>query len=104
MATLKTVANNTAPPLSITCTRASVAINLTGTTVTVIIAKGSTITQVGRTATVTNAAAGIISYSPLTTDFPSAGTYKCDVKVVYSDASVEILYEQLKIKARSKIA
>lgn len=104
MATLKTVAGNTAPPLVITCQRDGVAINLTGCTVQLIIAKGATITQVGRTATITTAASGIITYVPLTTDFPTAGTYKGDVKVTYSDTTVEILYEQLKMKARAKIA
>jgi hypothetical protein len=104
MATLKTVAGNTAPPLVITCERDGAAINLTGCTVQLIIAKGATITQAGRTATLTTAASGIITYTPLVTDFPSAGTYKGDVKVTYGDGSIEILYEQLKMKARAALS
>lgn len=103
MAILKTVAGNTGPPLVITCQRDGVAINLTGCTVQFIIAKGSTITQAGRAATLTTAASGIVTYVPLSTDFPLAGTYKVDVKVTYSDATIEILYEQLKVKARNHI-
>lgn len=104
MATLKTVVANTAPALLITCERDGTVINLTGAVVTLIIAKGSTITQVGGLCVLVTPASGIISYSPLATDFPTAGTYKGDVKVVYSDGSIEILYEQLKMKARSKIS
>lgn len=103
MATLKTVAGNTAPPLLITCKRGTTVIDLTGTQVTVIV-KGTVITQAGRTATVTDAANGIISYVPLATDFPTAGSYKCDVRVLYSDSTVEILYDQLKVKARAPLS
>lgn len=103
MATLKTVAGNTAPPLQITCKRAGLAINLASCSVTFIIALGSTITQTGRAAVVTDPANGVVTYTPLTTDFPLAGTYKVDVKIVYGDLTVEILYDQLKIKARTKI-
>lgn len=101
---LKTVAGNTAPPLQITCKRDGVAINLTSTDVEVIIAKGATITQAGGVASLVTPASGIIQYSPLATDFPTAGTYKCDVKVTYSDDTVEVLYEQLKVKARAPIS
>lgn len=105
MATLlKTVAGNTAPPLSITCQRAGTAINLTGCTVQLIIKGGGVITQAGRSATVSDATNGVITYAPLATDFPSAGTYKCDVKVTYGDLTFEILYEQVRVKARAKNA
>lgn len=102
MATLKTVAGNTAPDLQITCKRDGTAINLTSATVLVII-RGSTITQAGRAATLTDATNGVISYKPLATDFPTAGSYKADVKVTYGDLSIEVLYEQLKIKARAPL-
>lgn len=104
MAILKTVATNTAPPLAITCTRDGTAINLTGCTVTIIIKGGGVITQSGGSCTITDATNGVISYTPISTDFPTAGSYKCDLKVTYSDATIEILYEQLKIKARAKLA
>lgn len=100
---LTTVAGNTAPPWVITCERAGVAINLTGCTVTLILAKGATVTQPGRSASVTTPTAGVITYIPLATDCPTAGAYKGDVKVVYSDLTEEVLYEQLKIKARAPI-
>lgn len=104
MAALKIVAGNTAPPMEITCKRSGTAIDLTGCTVQLIIKGGSTITQVGRTAAITDASGGVISYSPLTTDFPNAGSYKCDIKVTYSDTSVEVLYDQLQVVARAKIS
>lgn len=100
---LKIVAGNTAPPMEITCKRAGTPINLTACTVLLIIKGGATITQPGRSATVFNAAGGVITYTPLATDFPTAGSYKCDIKVTYSDASVEILYDQLFVTARAKI-
>lgn len=101
--TIKTVAGNTAPPFTITCKRDGSAIDLTGCTVELIIAKGNTITQAGKAATITTAASGIITYDQDATDFPSAGAYKADVKVTYSDSTIEVLYEQLKIKARDPI-
>lgn len=99
------VAGNTAPPQEITCDRKDGSIiDLTGCTVTLIIAKGNTITQAGRTAVVTDATNGIIEYTPLTTDFPTKGTYKGDVEVEYGDGGIEVLYEQLKVKARNRIS
>lgn len=101
---LKLVAGNTAPPIEITCKRAGTAINLTGCSVQLVIKKGAVLTQPSRVATVTSAGSGVISYTPLTTDFPSKGSYKCDVIVTYSDSSVEVLYDQLKIQARARLA
>lgn len=101
--TIKIVAGNTAPSWAITCQREGVAINLSGCTVTLIIAKGTTVTNTGGAASITTAASGIISYTPTATDCPTKGSYKVDVKVVYGDASHEILYEQLKIKVRKGI-
>jgi hypothetical protein len=102
--TLNIVEDNTAPTLTITCERAGTAIDLTGCTVTLTIAKGNTITRSGGSCTIISAAAGTVSYQPLVTDFPSKGSYKGDVKITYSDATVEILYEQLKWKVRKKIS
>lgn len=103
MATLKTVAGNTAPPLLISCKRSGLAINLASCTVKFIIAIGSTITQVGKLAVITDPANGVVTYTPLTTDFPTAGTYKVDVEITYGDLTKEVLFDQLKIKARTKI-
>lgn len=101
--TLKLVAGNTAPAWQITCERDSVPINLTGCTVSVIIANGPTVTQTAGTCAVINTTNGIVQYQPVATDCPTAGTYKVDVRIVYSDSTVEIVYEQLKVKARKPI-
>lgn len=102
---LKTVAGNTAPPLLITCERAGAVIDLTSATSVTLKIKGRTgITQTGRAAAITTAVAGLVTYTPLTTDFPTAGSYKGDLKITYADASFEILYEQLKMKARAPLS
>lgn len=101
--TLKIVAGNTAPAWQVTCQRAGASINLTGCTVHLIIANGKTITNEGALATIMNAAGGVITYAPLETDCPTAGSYKVDVKVTYADESYEVLYDQLKIKTRAPI-
>lgn len=99
------VEDNTAPPIILTLKRDGVAIDLTGAAVSVIIAKGSTITNTGhQAATVTTPAAGIISYTPQAGDFSTPGSYKADVQITYADTTVERLYDQLKIKARRKIS
>lgn len=101
--TLKIAAGNTAPNWVINCERDGTAINLTGCTVSLIIAKGNVVTNSGGSATITSAVGGIISYNPLTTDCPTAGSYKVDVRIVYSDFTFEVLYEQLKVKTRKTI-
>lgn len=101
--TLKIAAGNTAPTWLINCERAGTAIDLTGCTVTLIIAKGNVVTNASAAATITSASGGIISYAPISTDCPTSGTYKVDVKVTYSDLTHEVLYEQLKVKARKTI-
>lgn len=106
---LKTVAGNTAPPLLITCERQNAdgtfsPINLTGCAVILTI-KGSTVTQTNGVCTVaTPASSGVVQYVPLAGDFPVAGSYKGDVRVYYTDGTMEILYDTLKVKARAKLA
>ena len=46
---------------------------------------------------------GVIKYSPAATDYATKGRYICDIKINYPDNTVEILYENLIIKARKKI-
>lgn len=106
--TLKVVAGNTAPPQVITCERDNgdgtlTAINLTGCTVTLKIVRGNTVTQAAGSCVLTTPVSGIITYSPLTTDYPTAGSYKGDVKITYGDGTIEILYQQLKVKARAAL-
>lgn len=100
---LEIVAGNTAPNWLITCERSTTPINLTGCTVTVIIAKGNTVTNTGGACTITDVTNGIISYLPQATDCPTSGTYKVDVKVVYGDSTYEVLYQQLLVKTRKPI-
>lgn len=101
--TLRIVAGNTAPSWVVTCDRNGTPISLVGCTVSLIIAKGATVTNSFAAATILNATSGIISYTPIPGDCPTSGTYKIDVKIVYSDLTFEILYEQLKVKARAPI-
>lgn len=101
------VEDNTAPDYVITCKRDGTAISLaSASSVTLIIQRksDSTITQVGKAATITTAASGIITYTADATDFPSAGLYVADIKITYSGGGVERLYNQAKWKVRTKIA
>ncbi len=102
----KIVNENTAPEYQITCTRDGTAIDLSSAvSVTLIIKNKSTgtITQTGKSASLTSPTAGVITYTADATDFPSAGTYVGDVKITWS-TGVEILYNQVKWKVRAKIA
>lgn len=101
--TLKIAAGNTAPGWQITCERAGVPINLTGCVVTVIIGKGNVITNPGGACSIINAAQGIVNYVPVANDTKAGGTYKIDVKIVYSDLTYEVLYDQLRVKTRKTI-
>lgn len=100
---LKIVEDNTSPALSITCKRDGVVINLTGSTVVLIIARGATITNAGGACTLTDATNGVISYQPVVTDFPLPGKYKGDVKITYPSGGVEVIYEQLLWQVRKRI-
>lgn len=101
--TLKTVVSNTAPPLAITAQRDGTVINLAGCTVNLIITQGTTTLNTGHQGcTITNALNGIVSYVRQAGDIPTPGAYICDLQVTYGDGTVEILYDQLKIKARKK--
>jgi hypothetical protein len=100
------VEDNTAPAYAMTCTRDGTAVDLTSATdVTLIIKnKGTgTITQAGKSATITSASGGTISYVADATDFPLAGKYVADIQVTYSGGGVERLYGQATWKVRSKI-
>lgn len=105
MATLLRIREqNTAPPFEITCDRDDgTIIDLTGASITIKIVKGSTTTQAAGVCTIVSATEGTISYTPEVTDFPSAGTYKGDVRVIYGDGTDEVLYEQLKVKAKARL-
>lgn len=102
--TINIVAGNSAPPWLLTAKRAGVAIDVTGCTVSLILAKGNTITNAGhQTCSLVTPTSGLVQYSPLVTDCPTPGVYKADLKVVYANGTIEILYDQLKIKARKAL-
>lgn len=100
---LNTVAGNTAPPLVITATRDGSAISLVdATTVALVITSSGVVTNGShQNCVITTPASGIVTYTRQTGDLPTRGTYICDLKVTYADNTVEILYDQLKIKARA---
>ena|ERR1035437_3188114 len=100
---IPTVEGNTAPPLVLTAQRKNVAINLSGCTTALVITKGNITTNTGHQAcTVTDSTNGIVSYVRQAGDIPTAGSYLCDLVVTYGDATVEVLYDQLKVVARKK--
>ena len=98
------VEDNTAPSILLTLKRDGVVIDLTGTTVDLIIAKGSTITNAAnQDCTLVTPTSGTVQYDIGAADFATPGSYKADVEITYADASVERLYDQLSLKVRRKI-
>lgn len=105
MATFRIVRGNTAPTYTLTCTRDGTAIDLTGATVKVVVKSpsGSITNAAQDDATVTSAAGGIITYTAETAAiFDAVGTFLGDIKITYSDGSVEILRDRAKWKCRDK--
>ena len=101
---IETVEDNTGPPLLITAERDGVVINLTGSTVELIIAKGTTITNAGHQAcTIITPTSGVVQYDMQVGDFATPGNYKADLRIIYGDGTYEVLYEQLKFKVRARI-
>lgn len=102
--TMNTVAGNTAPPLELTAEREGEAIVLSGCIVDLIITLEGIQTNAGHTlCTITDAANGIVQYVRQTGDLSTADTYICDLKVTYGNGTFEILYDQLKLKAREPL-
>lgn len=102
--TIKIAQNNTAPAIGLTATRGGAPIDVTGATVSAIIAKGNTVVNTGhQTCTITTPTSGLVSYTPQTGDFATPGSYKVDLKVVYAGGGIETLYDQLKIKVRKTL-
>lgn len=99
---LNTVAGNTAPALALTAKRGGVVVDVTGATVSLIITSGGVVTNAGhQTCSLTSPTLGLVSYTRIAGDLSVKGTYICDLKIVYSGGGVEILYDQLRIKARA---
>lgn len=102
--TIKVVEDNTGPPQLLTLKRDGIAIDVTGCTVALIIARGNTITNTSHQACLLAVpASGVVQYNPAAGDFATKGTYKADVKITYPNATEEILYDQLKFKVRKKL-
>ena len=103
--TIKTVIGNTAPPITLTAKRDGVVIDLTGCTVKLYITLAGTQTNTGHeSCTVTDATNGEVEYDREAGDLTTRGSYKCDLKVTYGDATQEVLYDILVLKARARLA
>jgi len=101
---IKIVEDNTAPPILLTAERDSVAIDLTGCTVDLILAKGSSITNTGHQGcTLVTPTSGRVQYDPVTGDFATPGSYKADLTITYADGSIETLFDQLKFQVRRRL-
>lgn len=101
---IKITEDNTAPSLLLTAERDGVAIDVSGSTVELIIAKGSTIKNAGHQGcTLVAPTSGRVQYNPQTGDFDTPGTYKADLKITYGDGSIETLFDQLKFQVRRKL-
>lgn len=99
---IKTIAGNTAPPLTLTAQRSGVAINLTGCTVGCYIYNNKVQTNAGHeSCVVTDVINGIVTYTRQAGDTPLKANYKCDLKVTYGDGTFEILFTQLILEAES---
>lgn len=105
-ASLKVVEQNTAPQFQITCVRDDGSIiDLTNTTVTLDLYKGTTKTNTGHEAcTIITATTGVMGWQPGVGDFSGPGTFKGNVTVTYSDSTFETLYGQAIFAARKKIS
>ena len=98
------VEDNTAPNIVLTLERDDEAIDVTGATVDLYITLDGTVTNSGHTGcTLTTPTSGIVTYSPEATDFATNGTYKCEIKITYGDATVETLYETFNVQVRTKL-
>lgn len=102
--TINIAEQNTAPPYQFTLERNGTVINVTGCQVNLILAKGTLVTNVGHQAcSLVTPTSGIVQYIAETGDFPSPGSYVADAQIIYPDGTKEILYDQVKFKARKII-
>lgn len=95
---------NTAPQLSITLERDGTVINLTGASVKLYINSERTGAQTNtghETASLSGTPTdGVITYTPLAGDFPSAGRYLGDAKITYNSGTIEHVFERVTIVVR----
>jgi hypothetical protein len=104
MPKLFSVKTNDAPDIVLTLLRSNSPINVAGATVDLFMNLNGTIANTGHTScTLTTPLAGIVTYSPTSTDFAAAGTYNCEVRITYPDATTEILYQKFTISVRDNL-
>lgn len=100
---LRTVVGNNAPPLAITLKHDGTVIDLTGASVILIIKRddtGAVTNASNQSCTVgTPATAGVVSYSPASTDFTVAGRYLAQAKITYANSTVEKISDKIVIAA-----
>lgn len=103
MQIFQTVVGNTTPNVVITVQRNGVAVNVTGAGVLLIITKEKTgaVTNTSQNCALTTPASGIVTYTPLAGDFPTAGRYLGEIKITYSDGKVERINEEILFVARN---
>lgn len=101
--TIKMVQGNTVPFL-LTAKRQGVAIDVTGATVVLIVARGTTIKNTGhQPCTLITPTSGVVQYAPQATDFDVPGTYKGELKVVYANGTVETLFDIIPFNVRKRL-
>lgn len=101
---IKITEDNTAPSILLTAERDGSVIDVSGSTVKFIIARGSTIKNTGHQGcTLVAPTSGRVQYTPQAGDFDAPGTYKADIKITYGDGSIETLFNQYKIIVRRKL-
>lgn len=98
------VSENTTPNYAVTVQNNEVDIDLTNViSVELIIINGKTgdVTNTGhQSCTITDADDGQVVYSPVSTDFPSAGRYRGEVKISFTGGAIERLNETIDFAIR----
>lgn len=101
-----TVEENTAPAIEITLKRNGTAIDLTGSTIDLIIQNPKTkrVTNAGHQTCSIIDDDGIIGYEVQEGDLPNPNIdYLAEVKITYPDSTVERIYDILQISIRPKL-
>jgi hypothetical protein len=108
MAYIYLVEDNTAPTIDLTLKRDGTVINLTNATSVILTIQNretAAITNTGhQTCAITGLLTGQVQYAIQAVDFPTKGAYLGEIKITYTTGEVEILYEQLHVTVRKKIA
>lgn len=104
MLTFLTTIGDTSPIRDITLQRNGTAIDLTAAnTVNLIITKeltGTITNAANQDCVITSGINGIVSYSPVATDFPTEGRYTGDAKITLTSGKIEHVREVVTFVAR----